>query len=165
VYPNGGAPVIPVDFFAEPTGREAALASAIATSLQAVGLPAEPRSHTVEEFQQLLLSGGAGLFRYGWVGSFPSADAYLGPFEPKGADNVFSLADDQVGALLAAARAATSEDARVAAYRLAEDRILALAPVVPLVLSQTQIAVRDTVQQVLLGPDGAIDITRVTVGS
>jgi ABC-type transport system substrate-binding protein len=165
VYPKGGAPVLYVDFFAEPTGREAALASAIAASLQAVGLPAEPRSHTVEGFQQLLLSGGAGLFRYGWVGSFPSADAYLGPFEPKGADNVFSLADDQVGALLAAARAATSEDARVAAYRAAEDRILALAPVVPLVLYQTQIAVRDTVQQVLLGPDGAIDIARVTVGS
>jgi ABC-type oligopeptide transport system substrate-binding subunit len=163
VYPDGGAPMLHVDFFAEPTGREAALASAVAASLQAVGLPAEARSHTLEGFQQLLVSGGAEVFRYGWVGSFPSADAYLGPFEPNGSDNVFSLADDQVGALLASARAATSEEARVAAYLAAEDRILALAPVLPLVRYQTRIAVRDTVQQVLLGPDGAIDIARVTV--
>ncbi len=165
VYPDGAVPTVHVDFFVDDSGREAALASAVVVALQAAGIPAQARPHGIEDFQSFLLGGAAELFRYGWVGSFPSAEAYLSPFETRGVDNVYSLADDAFGAALAAARATTAEPQRAAAYAAAEDRLLSFAPVLPLAQHQIHLVVRDNVRDVVLTPGGSIDIARVTVSS
>ena len=162
-FPEGGVPTVHVDFFAEDSGREAKVAATIAANLVAAGIPAEPRSHTLAEFQHLVVTGGAELFRYGWVGSYPSADAYLSPFETSGADNVFSLADPELTAALAKARSESADPARVSAYLAAEDRMFSLAPVLPLVQFQTHVVATAKVRGLVLGPDGSFDVLRLAV--
>ncbi len=162
-YPNGGVPTVHVDFFTDDNAREAKVAAAIVEGLLAAGIPAAVREHTLAEFQQLVASGGAELFRYGWIGSYPSADAYLSPFELRGTDNVFSLEDGELTALLAKGRSESADAPRTSAYVAAEDRIFALAPLLPLVQYQTTVIARATVRDLLVAPDGSIDVLRVFV--
>jgi oligopeptide transport system substrate-binding protein len=150
-------PIVHVDYYEDDAKRERPVAAAVATALQAVGIPAEARGHSLDEFQQLVVSGGAELFRYGWIGSYPSADAYLSPFESSGTDNVFSLADNDLNAALAQARGAATDAARATAFDAAEDRAFALAPVLPLVQLQTHVIVSAKVQDLHVGPSGSID--------
>jgi oligopeptide transport system substrate-binding protein len=156
-YPAGDVPIVHVDYYDNDARRESAIAASVATSLQAAGIPAAARGHTLEEFQQLVASGGAELFRYGWIGSYPSADAYLSPFESSGTDNVFSLADPALNAAIAQARGAATDASRSSASMAAEDRAFALAPVLPLVQFQMHVVVSSKVQDLRIAPDGSID--------
>lgn len=164
-YPKGGVPEVHVDYFTDAAGREAKMADAIAADLRAVGIPATPRAHTVAELGALVASGGAELFRYGWIGSYPSADAYLAPFERRGVDNVFSLDDEQLSTLVDQARKATSDAARTSAYAAIEDRVFALAPVLPLAQYKTSYVATAAVRDLVVAPSGSIDFLRVHVAS
>jgi ABC-type transport system substrate-binding protein len=163
-YPDGGVPTVHVDYFEDDAQREGKVAAAIVAGLQAAGIPAEPRVHTLEEFQQLVVSGGAELFRYGWIGSYPSADAYLAPFESSGTDNVFSLADTDLTTALAQSRSAAVDTTRAAGFNTAEDRALALAPMLPLVQFQTHVVASAKVKGLRVAPSGTIDWLGVDVG-
>ncbi len=162
-YPAGGVPTVHVDYFEDDLKRDGKVAAAIAAALQAAGIPAEVRSHSLVEFQQLVVSGRAELFRYGWIGSYPSADAYLAPFESSGTDNVFSLADPALTAAIVQARSAPTDAARTAAYIAAEDLALALAPLLPLVQFETHVVVTAKVYDLRLAPNGSIDWPAVRV--
>ena len=156
------APMIHVDYFADGTGREADIAKTIADSLVAAGLQAEPRSHAFEEYHAFVSSGAAELFRFGWVGTFLSPDAYLTPLFGSGAsDNVFGLKDAETDKLITSARGITDRGERTTKYVALEDRILSLAPVVPIVQYRSVYAVGAAVRGVSPDAAGVVDIERV----
>ena len=162
LYPGGDVPVVHVDHYVDDTGREAAIAQAIVDDLRAVGIPAEARAHTFEEYGALLTSGNAELFRFGWIGAYPSADAYLDPlFASNGSDNVFTVADADLDALLAAVRGEIDDAERTTASMNAEDRVLALYAVVPLVQHRSHLTATADVHGVVIGPDGTFDAERI----
>jgi peptide/nickel transport system substrate-binding protein len=161
VYPTGVVPTVHVDHFVDADGREAKLAARVASSLVAVGIPAEVRAHSLEEFRALVASGRAELFRYGGVASFPSADALLAPFESAGADNVFSLIDMPLDAALAAARRAGDDATARSAYAAAEERVFAMAAIVPIAQLQTQVMAGASVRGLVLRANGSLDTTTI----
>jgi oligopeptide transport system substrate-binding protein len=165
-FGTGAPPAIHVDYFDEPTGREAAIATAIAEDLNAVGIPAQARVHSFDSYQQVLTSGNAELFRFGWIGAYPAADAYLEPlFASSGSDNLFNVADPALDGLLAAMDAAADATARNSFAIEAEDRVLALSAIVPLVQLRSHLVTTDAVGGVVLAPNGTFDVERVTVGA
>jgi ABC-type transport system substrate-binding protein len=151
-----------VDYFDEVTGNERKLADGVVAALVAVGIPAEVRAHGFAEFGAFVASGKAELFRYGWTGTYPSPAAFLSTlFEAKGADNVFSLADDQTTALLMSARTKLTESDRRLDYLAVEDRIFAQAVVLPIAEYRVIVATSPAVRDLTIGPLGAFDVTRV----
>ncbi|MEO5839436.1 MAG: ABC transporter substrate-binding protein [Acidimicrobiales bacterium] len=156
------APTVHVDYYVDAAGREAEIATAVAQSLVAAGVPAEPRSHTFEEYTTFVASGAAELFRFGWVGTYLSPDAYLTPlFGSKTVDNVFGFKDAQSDQLIAAARSAADPGARVAKYVALEDRVLSLSAVVPIVRFRSVYALGTTVRGVTSDAEGLFDVERI----
>ena len=163
-FPEGGAPGVHIDYFDEPSGREAAIAGAIAANLIAVGIPAELRAHPFDQYGAVVTSGKAEVFRFGWIGAFASPDAYLDPlFASNGSDNVFALADADVDAALGAARGATDDATRTTAVLRAEDRVIELNVVVPIVQYRTHLVVSPQVRDVVMRHDGTFDAERITL--
>ncbi|HUP73001.1 MAG TPA: ABC transporter substrate-binding protein [Acidimicrobiales bacterium] len=156
------APTIHVDYYTDATGREADIAKTVAQALVAVGLPAEPRGHTFEEYDAFVASGAAELFRFGWVGTYLSPDAYLTPlFGSATIDNVFGVKDATSDQLIASARSASDPGARTATYVALEDRVLSLAIVVPIVRYRSVHAVGAGVRAVTSDAEGLFDIERI----
>jgi ABC-type transport system substrate-binding protein len=163
-YPDGGVPTVHVDYFEDDSGREAAVAEAVVEDLVAVGIPAEARPTTFDAYGSLLTSGNAELFRFGWIGAYPAADAYLDSlFGTGGADNVFSLSDAELDGLLASARAEVDATKRSAIAMSAEDRVLALDVVVPLVRYRSHLVATPAVHDVVIAPNGTFDAERITL--
>jgi ABC-type transport system substrate-binding protein len=162
----GAPPAIHVDYFDEPTGREAAIANAMVEDLVAVGIPAEARAHPFDSYQQVLTSGNAELFRFGWIGAYPAADAYLEPlFASSGSDNLFNVADATLDGLFASMDAAADATTRNSLAIQAEDRALSFAAVVPLVQFRSQLVTSDAVSGVVLAPNGSFDVERITIAA
>jgi peptide/nickel transport system substrate-binding protein/oligopeptide transport system substrate-binding protein len=156
------APTIHVDFYADAAGKEAEIAKAIAASITAAGIPAEARSHTFEEYNTFVATGAAELFRFGWVGTYLSADAYLTPlFGSATIDNVFGVKDAESDKLIASARSAAEPSARASKYVSLEDRVLSLASVVPIARFKAAYAVAAPVRGVTADAEGVFDIERV----
>ena len=86
-----------------------------------------------------------------------SSAAYVWPGEAGGADDWCSRAEPALPAAIGEARRASTETARTAAYVAAEDRALALAPVLPLVQFETHVVVAANVHDLRLAPNGSID--------
>jgi ABC-type transport system substrate-binding protein len=163
-YPAGNVPVVHVDHYDDTSGREAAIAQSIVDDLVAVGIPAEARATPFDSYGQVLTSGAAELFRFGWIGAYPSADAYLDPlFSSGGSDNVFSVADAQLDDLLSSARAEVDDAKRATIYMAAEDRALDLDAVVPVVRFRSHLLATDRVRDVVLAPNGSFDLERLSL--
>jgi ABC-type oligopeptide transport system substrate-binding subunit len=129
-----------------------------------VGIPAEARATPFDSYGQLLTSGAAELFRFGWIGAYPSADAYLDPlFSSGGSDNVFSIADAQLDDLLSSARAEVDDTKRATIHMAAEDRALDLDAVVPVVRFRSHLLATDRVRDVVLAPNGSFDLERLSL--
>ena len=159
---GASAPTIHVDYFTDSAGREADIATMIAQSLVAAGLPAEPRAHAFEDYHSFIASGAAELFRFGWVGTFDSPDAYLTPlFGSVGSDNVFGLKDAEADKLIGASRAAADPDVRMGKYVALEDRILSLASIVPIVRYRSVYAVSAELRDLSTDTEGLFDIERI----
>lgn len=158
------APTLNVDYFDEPTGREAGVAKTIAESLTAAGLPAQARAHSYDNYRTFASSGRAELFRFGWIGTYPSPDAYIAPlFGSSATDNVFGLKDKDLDAAIVEARKSVDDQTRTTKYLAAEDRVLALMPLVPLVQYRSVFAVSGAVQGLVAGPQGSIDLSEVWI--
>jgi ABC-type transport system substrate-binding protein len=165
-FPAGGVPTVHVDHYTDPAGREAGVAAAIVGYLQAVGIPAEARAHTFDEYQTVPTGGSAELFRFGWIGSYPSADAYLGSlFASTGADNVFSVADATLDTEITDARASLDAATRITHESAAEDRVFALAVVLPIAQYTVAMVASPKVQDLVLAPSGSFDATKVWLDS
>jgi ABC-type transport system substrate-binding protein len=155
-FPDGRVPELPLDY--DQGASQEALARAIQSDLAEAGIPSTLRGRPPEEFATFATSGGQGLFRLGWVGVFPTPDAFLSPlFRSGGAENAVGLADEEVDAAIDAARAEPDPARRAAAWAEAERLVLARAPVVPLGQFRTATVFSRRVQGLVPRPDGTFD--------
>lgn len=160
VFAGGRVPEVAIDFDDDPVQQ--VLASAIAANLRAVGIPSELRPRPYAEYLTLAATGRQQLFRLGWIGTYPSPDAFLTPLFYTGqVDNVTGFSSSEVDFLLAAARAEADEALRRQAYQEAERRVLGSYPVIPLAQYETHTIVSDRVEGLVMNSFGTFDATAV----
>jgi oligopeptide transport system substrate-binding protein len=140
------------------------VAEHIKADLEAVGVTATLRPRPFEEYGQFIVSGGQEMFRYGWVGAYPSLDAYLGPlFATGSAENLSGLSDPDVDAGLTAARAETDPQTRAEIYQRVEQEVLSQFAVVLIGELETRLALAERVESFALNPLGTFDGAAVTL--
>jgi ABC-type transport system substrate-binding protein len=156
--PGSGAspPAIAIDYDADST--QEAVAKAIQANLSAVGITATLRSHPVADYAQVVGKGEQELFRLGWVGLYPAADAFLTPLFRTGSDtNVTGFSVPAVDDVLRAARAEPDPAARLDKYRDAERRIMDLVPIIPIAQFETLAVASRRVHGLAFTPLGSFD--------
>ncbi|MGH3440562.1 MAG: peptide ABC transporter substrate-binding protein [Nitriliruptorales bacterium] len=127
-------------------------------------LQLRPLSRSV--WMAALREGELGFFLSGWVGEYPSPDAFLYPLlHPSfiGQGNPSRYASEDVTLLLDEARATADDLARERLYRQAEARALADAVIVPLFFYRHAVVVAERVQGYRIGPTGLVDLTQVSL--
>jgi oligopeptide transport system substrate-binding protein len=130
--------------------------------LQAVEIPVQLRPMPFEEYKTFVASGDQQVFRLGWTGSYPSADAYLVPlFRTGSPDNVTSLSKTAADQRLLLAREATDAGRRRELYRQAERQVMADLPIIPIGQFQILSVARPEVRGLLVAVDGTFDPTAV----
>lgn len=161
-FPPGGAPPpeIAIDYDADPT--QEAVARALQANLAAVGITASLRPHPVGDYAEVVGRGEQELFRLGWVGLYPAADAFLTPLFRSGSEtNVTGFAVPAVDEVLRAARAEPDAAARVERYRDAERRIMDMVPIIPIAQFETLSVATRRVRGLTFTPLGSFDGTSV----
>jgi ABC-type transport system substrate-binding protein len=162
VFGGQGVPEIAIDF--DDTGTQKAVAEAMQANLLAAGIPVILRSHPFADYLKFAVSGGQEIFRLGWIGPYPTADAFLTPLFRSGlADNVTGFSSDGVDALLQAGRAESDEAKRTASYQEAEKLVLEQLPVIPLAQFAFHSLVSGRVTGLVMSGLGTFDATRVQV--
>ncbi len=107
---------------------------------QEVGITFSLEGYEWGTFLNLIQAEEITFFRLGWLADYPIMDNFLYPMyysENAGVDNMTYYNNPEVDDLLVTARQTPDEDERIALYREAEDKILADAPVVPLMFYKT----------------------------
>lgn len=161
-FPDGGIPEVPIDYEDEPA--QEAVAGAIADDLRAVGITAVLRPRPADEYAAFLDSGEAGLFRLGWIGAYPSAEAYLEPlFSSRSADDVLAFSSASVDDGLARARATADPAMRAGVYSAVEREVMAVFPVLPLGQFLLAGVASDRVSGLAVAIDGTFDVRSVAV--
>lgn len=161
-YPDGDVPTVSVDTF--DGDIEETVARAVAADLARVGIPSEVRVLSLEEFEAAKAAGELGLYHYGWVGSYPSPDAYLAPnFASTSLDNGVGFASEAVDTALAEARAEEDTTTRLALYGEVEQAIVAESPVVPIAQLKARVALSDRVGGYTPRLDGTFPIEAITI--
>lgn len=158
VFPPGsaGAPPVAIDYDADPT--QDAVAKALQANLAAVGINASLRPHPVDQYPQIVGRGEQELFRLGWVGLYPAADAFLTPLFRSGSEtNVTGFSAPAIDEVLRAARAEPDLAARVERYRDAERRIMDLVPIIPIAQFETLSVATRRVRGLAFNPLGSFD--------
>jgi oligopeptide transport system substrate-binding protein len=142
-----------------------AIAESMASDLEdALGIAVDLRGEDLQPFVLGVRRGEVPFFRLGWETGDPDPGAYLYPLfhsSQVGMDNLTRYADEEVDALLDEARAATDDREARASYAEAEQRILADAPVVPLLWYRHTTVVAPTVRGLRWSPLGQLDLARV----
>jgi ABC-type transport system substrate-binding protein len=139
-----------------------AVAAAIERDLVAVGIHVQRRPHPFAEYETFASSGQQELFEFGWVGGYPTQDAYLYPlFQSTSRDNATGFSDPAVDLMLAGARAEPDAARRAAAYAATETAILGAAPIIPVAQFGTRTVVAPDVHDLVLALDGTFDATKV----
>jgi len=161
-----GKPVPEVQIDFDDDGTQRAVAQAIQANLREVGIPASLRSHTYADYLRFAISGQQELFRLGWIGAYPSADAFLTPLFQTGVrDNITAFTSTQVDNTLKNARAEADEAKRVGSYQAAEKLVLDQMPILPLAQFQFQSVSSPRVSGLVVSGLGTFDATKVRVGS
>ncbi len=156
------APEVAIDF--DDTGTQRAVAEAMQANLQAVGIPVALRSHAFADYLKFAVSGNQEIFRLGWIGPYPTPDAFITPLFRTGlADNVTGFSSDPVDDLLQAGRAEPDEAKRQAGYQQAEKLILEQLPVIPLAQFEFHSLVSGRVTGLVMSGLGTFDATSVQV--
>ncbi|MGH9137964.1 MAG: ABC transporter substrate-binding protein [Acidimicrobiales bacterium] len=159
-YPDGAVPEVVFDY--DEGQNEAAVAGIVEQNLELVGIPVTPRPHPPDQYGRFAVSGEQQLFRLGWLGLYPSPDAYLAPLFATGSpDNVFGFSDAAVDGLLAQMAAAADPDARQQLAADAEAAILAQAPVVPIAQFRLLTVAAPGVRDLVLSVASTFDAERV----
>ena len=161
-----GKPVPEVQIDFDDDGTQRAVAQAIQANLREVGIPAALRPHTYADYLRFAISGQQELFRLGWIGAYPSADAFLTPLFQTGLrDNITGFSSTQVDNTLKNGRSEADETKRVGAYQAAEKLVLDQMPIVPLAQFQFQSVSTPRVTGLVVSPLGTFDATKVRVGA
>lgn len=172
-WPGGEVPRVGIDF--DEGAPQDAIAEQISEDLEAVGIPTKLRPRPFEslgapegegedelDYQTFVASGHQMLFRLGWIGAFPSPEAYLSPLFTSGApDNVIGFSNETVDRLLKDARFTLDRDARLDLYQRAEREIMERVLIVPLVQFQTHMVVAPRVQGFDVTVSGTFDASRI----
>jgi oligopeptide transport system substrate-binding protein len=157
-------PEVAIDF--DDDGTQRAVAQAIQANLQEVGIPALLRPHTYADYLRFAISGNQELFRLGWIGAYPTADAFLTPLFQTGLrDNITGFSSTVLDNTLKNGRAEPDEARRVSAYQSAEKIVLEQMPIVPLAQFQFQSVSSPRVSGLVVSGLGTFDATKVRVGS
>jgi len=156
-------PEVAIDF--DDDGTQRAVAQAIQANLQEVGIPALLRPHSYADYLRFAISGNQELFRLGWIGAYPTADAFLTPLFQSGMrDNITGFSNPPVDNTLKNGRAEADEAKRIAAYQAAERLVLDQMPIVPLAQFQFQSVSSPRVSGLVVTGLGTFDATKVRVG-
>jgi ABC-type oligopeptide transport system substrate-binding subunit len=106
------------------------------------------------------------MFRLGWIGAYPSADAFLSSLFVSGlSDNLTGFSSPEIDFLLRAARAEADEGKRWDLYQRAERKIMEQVPVVPIAQYDTHAVVAPTVRGLVLTAAGTFDASHVWLTS
>jgi ABC-type oligopeptide transport system substrate-binding subunit len=164
-FPAGKAvPEIQIDF--DDDGTQRAVAQAIQANLGEVGIPSALRPHTYADYLRFAISGQQELFRLGWIGAYPTADAFLTPLFQTGVrDNITGFTSTPLDNTLKNGRAEPDEAKRIGAYQAAERLVLDQMPIVPLAQFQFQSVSSPRVSGLVVSGLGTFDATKVKVGS
>lgn len=155
---HGGAPPPELFIDVDEDPSQEAVARAIAASLERVGVKATVRARPLAEHQQFIASGEQEIFRLGWIGAYPSADAFLSPLFAKGSpSNLVGFDDPDVDAELAAARAERDPERRAELFRGAERTVMTRLPVLPVAQFETHAVVGKRVRGLELSVMGSFD--------
>ncbi len=146
-------PALHVDYVAEETGVEAALAERLAAQLSERGIPARARAHDLEDFVLLVVEGRHEVFRTGWVGLAPEYDGLLSPYLSGSPDNRTGLSDRRFDDAMALAR--RSEDP--VAYSDAADALEDAHALVPVARVGYAVALSPELAGLRFGPLGTFD--------
>ena len=161
-FPNGGVPEVQIDYDDDPAQAE--VAEHIKADLEAVGVTAATRSRPFNEYGSFIVSGQQEMFRYGWVGAYPSLDAYLAPlFVTGSSENLSGLSDPDVDAGLGAARAEADPKTRAEIYKKVEQEVLSQFAIVLIAELESRLAVSERVESFVLNPLGTFDGAAVTL--
>ena len=156
-------PEIQIDF--DDDGTQRAVAQAMQANLKDVGITAALRPHTYADYLKFAIGGQQELFRLGWIGAYPTADAFLTPlFQTGTRDNITGFTAAPVDTSLKAARAQADEAARIATYQAAEKQILDLMPMMPVAQFQFQAVTSPRVTGLVMSGLGTFDAAKVSVG-
>ncbi len=163
-FPAGKpVPEVQIDF--DDDGTQRAVAQAIQANLAEAGIPSALRPHTYAEYLRFAISGQQELFRLGWIGAYPSADAFLTPLFQTGLrDNITGFTSVPVDNTLKNGRAEPDETKRIGAYQAAEKLVLDQMPIVPLAQFQFQSVSAARVSGLVVSGLGVFDASKVKVG-
>ena len=161
-FPDVQVPTVNIDY--EDSPDNAAVAGAIESDLNAIGIPTNKRPHAAAEYAQFAVSGQQGLFQFGWIGLYDDPDAYLAPlFLSNSRDNATGFADGAFDSLIAQSRGTADAATRVGLDFQAEQRALGLAPVLPIAQFRTRAVVSKKVHDLNVSVDGTFAAENVTI--
>ena len=164
-FPAGKpVPEVQIDF--DDDGTQRAVAQAIQANLKEAGIPSALRPHSYADYLRFAISGQQELFRLGWIGAYPTADAFLTPLFLSGArDNITAFSSTAVDNTLKNARAQADAANSTGAYQAAEKLVLDQLPIVPLAQFQFQSVSAPRVSGLVVSGLGTFDASKVKVGS
>ena len=161
-FPDGGVPMIGIDFDDSPV--QATMAEMIAEDLEDAGIPTRLRPLPLDEYKAFVVSGEQHLFTFGWIGVYPTPDAYLAPlFLSDADDNLTAYGSPDVDGFLTRARADTDRRLNAERWRKAEVDVMDAAVVIPIAQFRTQVVVADRVEGLVHAVDGTVDWAAVTL--
>lgn len=160
VFPDGGVHEVNIDFDDDRT--QEAVARAIQSNLERVGIPAKLRHKPLREYQQFAVSGEQELFRLGWIAPYPSPDAFLAPLFVSGRpSNLTGMSSAPVDAAVGAARGEADRQRRIELYQEAERKVFEQIPLVPIAQFEIQTVSSDRVRGLQVTTAGTFDATKV----
>jgi ABC-type transport system substrate-binding protein len=131
VYGAGPPPEVNIDYDEDET--QTAVARAIQAGLAEAGIKATLRVKPLKDYQTFAVSGQQELFRLGWIGAYPSPDAFLEPLFATGSpSNLTGFSSAEVDAAFASARSEADGVKRLGLYQSAEKQVMAQLPVIPI---------------------------------
>jgi oligopeptide transport system substrate-binding protein len=165
-----------LDLWFNRNGGHEQIAQRISKDLAAVGVGLQlhsespPPEGSFGAYLDILASGQAGMFRFGWATEYPTMDAALDPlFDSRstpssGGQNYMRYAKSEVDTLIDQARAATDELTRRGLYQQVEDLVLGRDQViVPLFTYHHRFVAAKRIQHLYVSPFGLVDLPKITL--
>ncbi len=157
-------------------GGHEQVAERISQDLAAVGVGLRLRSEpsppggSFGAYLDILASGEAGMFSFGWAAEYPTMDAALSPlFDSRstpssGGQNYLRYANPEVDTLIDRARATTDELARRGLYQQVEDLALGRdQAIVPLFTYHHRFVAATRVENLYLSPFGLVNLPEIAL--
>jgi ABC-type transport system substrate-binding protein len=161
-FPDGNVPEVFIDFDEDPT--QEAVAKALEANLDEAGIPATLRAKPLREYQEFAVSGQQELFRLGWIGAYPSPDAFLPPlFLSTSPSNLTGFVVPPVDDALRAARAEPDPARRIELYEAAERAVMEWLPIMPIAQFRIHAVTSTRVQDLQPNVTGSFDATKVWI--